>query len=202
MISDAEFDRVRALLLKLAGISLSDAKRQLVVSRLNKRLVALGLSSFDAYCTLLESPSGSSELQSFVNRMTTNKTDFFREPHHFDLLRERVVPEFLRSARQGRRHTLRVWCAASSSGEEPWTLAIVLADALKRVRDVDFRIDASDIDTEILAKAERAVYPKSAIDIPELTDSGRFFLRGTGSHAGTVRVRDELRAKVSFRPSI
>ena len=199
-ISDADFDRVRALLVRLSGISLNDAKRQLVVSRLKRRLITLGLSSFDAYCTLLESPSGASELQSFVNRMTTNKTDFFREPHHFDILRERVVPEFLRSARQGRRHTLRVWCAASSSGEEPWTLAIVLADALKRVRDVDFRIDASDIDTEILAKAERAVYPKSAIDIPELTDCGRFFLRGTGSHAGTVRVRDELRAKVSFRP--
>ncbi len=199
-ISDADFDRVRTLLAKLAGISLSDAKRQLVVSRLKRRLIALGLPSFGAYCNLLESPTGAAELQTFVNRLTTNKTDFFREPHHFDILRDRVVPEFLRSARQGRRHTLRVWCAASSSGEEPWTLAIVLADALKRMPEVDFRIDASDIDTEVLAKANRAVYPMSAIDVPELTDSGRFFLRGTGSHAGTVRVRDELRAKVSFRP--
>ena len=197
-LGEGEFNRIRALALSLAGISLSEAKRALVFSRLRKRVIALNLRDFRAYCTLVESSTGTGEIQNFINSLTTNKTEFFREAHHFDVLRNRVVPDFLADARKRRSGMFRVWCAAASTGEEAWTIAMVLADALQNVGDVGFHIEATDIDTDVLKTAEVGVYLESAVEEAGLASPQRFFLRGTGDWAGRLRIRDELRARVNF----
>ena len=197
-LGEGEFNRIRALVLSLAGISLSEAKRALVFSRLRKRVIALNLRDFRDYCAFVESAAGTGEIQNFINSLTTNKTEFFREAHHFEVLRNRVVPDFLGDARKRSSGMFRVWCAAASTGEEAWTIAMVLADALHAVGGVDFHIEATDIDTDVLKTAEAGVYLESAVEEAGVASPQRFFLRGTGGRAGSLRIRNELRRRVNF----
>ncbi len=188
LLTDRDFDKVRALIHRRAGISLGAQKREMVYSRLARRLRALQLNDFASYLALLEADEYSGEWEFFTNALTTNLTSFFREAHHFPLLAEHAK-------RIGRPYS--VWCAAASTGEEPYSIAITLAEALgERAATVL----ATDIDTQVLAKARTGVY--SADQVARLSQERlkRFFLKGTGQRAGQVKVKPELAATIAFEP--
>ncbi|MCP5150003.1 MAG: protein-glutamate O-methyltransferase CheR [Ectothiorhodospiraceae bacterium] len=193
-LSDAEFERLRRLVREHTGISLSDAKRTLVYGRISRRIRALGLSGFPAYCALLEKDGGD-EIEQFTNAITTNLTSFFRESHHFDYLRDKVVTPL--KGRTSQR--LRIWSAGCSTGEEPYSIAITLAEALPRQALGDVRVLATDIDSNVLRHAEAGVYDLERVaGLPEETQR-RWFKKGAGPNKGKVRAADDLRELISFR---
>lgn len=188
----ADFERVRKLIYQRAGISLHDGKRAMVYSRLSRRLRETGHRSFKDYLQWLEGasgPAGEQEWQQFVNSLTTNLTSFFREEHHFHALAEAL--------KGFKGKPPRIWCAASSTGEEPYSIAMVLAEVLGE--HCGARLVASDIDTKVLSTARRGVYAADARGLtPERLK--RHFLRGTGANAGFIRIKPELAKMVDFRP--
>jgi chemotaxis methyl-accepting protein methylase len=191
LFTEADFRHFSALIKHLAGIHMAPAKMPLVQGRLRQRVGELGLKTFADYREhLARLPAGHEEFQVFVNLLTTNKTEFFREPRHFQFLAE-WARDFWRKA-AGR--SLRIWCAASSTGEEPYTLALVLA----RLGGGPFEIVASDIDTEVLARAERGVYPVQKLaEVPqEYRDPG--FDLGRGQISGWMRIKPEHRRRVTY----
>jgi chemotaxis protein methyltransferase CheR len=185
----ADFRRVRALIYDHAGIALAESKQQLVYSRLSRRLRALGLRSFKEYLDGLES-GVIDDWQEFVNALTTNLTSFFREPHHFPILAEHL-------GRAGAGRPQRVWCAAASTGEEPYSIAMTATEALGARPAVE--IVATDIDTNCLRQAEQGIFPMERVEKLPSERLRRFFLRGTGGRAGLACVRPEVRALVNFR---
>lgn len=199
-LTDKEFVLLRDLIYKLTGITLSDAKRSLVRSRLQRRLRLLELSSFQEYYAYLVEHLETEERTAFINCITTNKTDFFREPHHFDFVTQTVIPEaILRVQRGADSRRLRVWHAGCSTGEEPYTLAIVLQEALAGKGQWDVKQLASDIDTDVLAHAKRGIYNRDRVDpIPD-TLLRRYFLCGTGENADKVMVKPKLKEQIAFR---
>jgi len=190
-LADAEFTAIRELLKATAGIHIGAEKRTLVVARLARRVRHHGLAGFPEYCSLLRDrdPDGE-ELGEMVNCLTTNKTEFFREPHHFDFLRQRLVPE----ARQRGARKLRIWSAGCSTGQEPYSLAMTLASD-PSLSGWDIRILASDIDTHVLETAEAGRYPAAALaDVPE--PMRREFFVAAGAER---EVSSRLRSMVQFR---
>lgn len=185
-----DFERVRQLIYEHAGISLNPSKQDMVYSRLARRLRATGINNFRDYLALLES-NNKVEWEAFVNSLTTNLTSFFREPHHFPILAEHVK-------KHNGRHPVSLWCSASSTGEEPYSMAMTMVDAFNSFRP-PVTIIATDLDTNVLAKAEAGIYPEERVEKLSETVIKRFFLRGTGAQAGYVRVRPELRAMITFR---
>ena len=187
-----DFERVRSLIYARAGISLHSGKQAMVYSRLSRRLRETGHRSFGSYLQWIEVATGAAgddEWQEFVNCLTTNLTSFFRESHHFDALVDDL------KARAGK--PLRIWCNAASTGEEPYTIAMTVAEVLGAGADVT--IIASDIDTKVLATAARGVYPVDARGLsPER--QRRHFMRGTGANGGFMRVKPELAELIEFRP--
>lgn len=190
VFTQSDFERVRKLLYQHSGIKLSDHKKDMVYSRLTRRLRAMGLKSFQEYLSLIEKEKGS-EWESFINSLTTNLTAFFREPHHFPLLAEHL--------RQTRRRPIRIWCAASSTGEEPYTLAMTAIETFDSFKP-PVEIIATDIDTNVLAKAQTGIYPIDRVTKLPTKVLKRFFLKGNGRWEGSVSVRDDLRDLVKFRP--
>lgn len=188
-LSDRDFARIRELIHRRAGIVLADHKREMVYGRLARRVRRLGLSCFGEYVDSLERATSNPEWQAFTNSLTTNLTSFFREAHHFPLLAEHV---------QGRRGRVRIWCAASSSGEEAYSIAMTLLEALGDRGD--FEVLATDIDTDVLAKAKRGIYRMDQIDKLSPERARRFFQKGNGQREGYVRVRPEVAARVIFQP--
>lgn len=198
-ISDQEFARIQQLVKDATGIALSEHKRSLVVSRLTKRLRALELTSFVGYIDYLAGPDGAGEWEQFVNAITTNKTDFYREPAHFEFLTQEVLAGVKSRAVRGGERRLRIWSAGCSTGEEPYTIAITVRDSLGSLLTWDARILASDIDTSVLERAASGTYAEERVaDIPTAT-LHRHFLRGTGGHAGLVRVVPDTQRMVTFR---
>ncbi|MEK8050404.1 CheR family methyltransferase [Ideonella sp. DXS22W] len=190
--SKADFDQVRQLIYQRAGISLQAGKQAMVYSRLSRRLRETGHRSFADYLGWLQQasgPSGESEWQEFINCLTTNLTAFFREEHHF----HEMVTDL--KARSGR--ALRIWCSAASTGEEPYSIAMTVAETLGASANV--RIVASDIDTKVLATAQRGVYEAGARGLSH-ERLQRHFLRGKGDNAGLIRVKPELARMIEFRP--
>ncbi len=187
----ADFERVRKLIYGRAGISLSPSKREMVYSRLGRRLRALGLSGFSDYLHVLEN-GDASEWEAFTNSLTTNLTAFFREEHHFPLLAELLQ-------RHRGNGQIALWCAAASTGEEPYSMAMTAVEAFGTLSP-PVRILATDIDTNVLAKAQQGVYAMERLEKMSQERVRRFFLCGKGEHAGKARVRDELRALISYRP--
>lgn len=190
-ISDAEFSAISELVRAKIGIHLGNHKRNLVVARLASRLRTLGHDSFARYYEHLSQhdPEGQ-ELRFMLNRLTTNKTSFFRERHHFDFVRDRLIPELLQ---QG-KHKLRAWSAACSTGQEPYSLAMLLG-ADQRLRGWDVRILASDVDTDVLADAQAAEY--SAAEVAEVPAELR--ASSLDRQGNTFTIRRELRELVTFR---
>jgi chemotaxis protein methyltransferase CheR len=160
--SDADFRSLTQLAYEYAGIALADSKRNLVYSRLSRRLRALGLTSFQDYRQYLA--ENNREIESFINSISTNHTKFFREGHHFDHFRTHVAVPFVQSGYRSNDRRLRVWSAGCSTGEEPYTIAVVLKREIRDIENHDVRILATDIDTDVLGKAANGEYPMSAVD--------------------------------------
>lgn len=190
--TDQDFELVRQVIYKKAGISLADSKKQMVYSRLARRLRAHGLTSFQAYLEQLQRNPNSPEWEEFTNALTTNLTSFFREAHHFDLLKTQLG----KTAKDG--HQVNIWCNAASTGEEPYTLAMTLMEHFQCLTP-NARILASDLDTQVLNKGRAGVYASDKLEKLSADRIRRFFLKGSGTHAGEVRVRPELQAMISFR---
>lgn len=189
-LSDAQFRRICQLIYQRAGIVLADHKRDMVYNRLVRRLRQLGLDDFGRYLAMLEANQDNAEWQAFINSLTTNLTAFFREAHHFPTLAEHA------KRRQGE---YRVWSAAASTGEEPYSIAITLADTLGTAPG-RWKVFASDIDTEVLNKAQNGVYRQDELKTLSQQQLQHYFMRGTGPHSGLVRVRQELANYVDFAP--
>ncbi|MFD2647620.1 CheR family methyltransferase [Devosia albogilva] len=192
-LSDREFSRVKARVYQVAGISLSEAKRTLVVSRLSKIVRALGLPSFDAYLDYLERGGTAEDGQNFVNALTTNLTRFYREDHHFEHLRSYVGTLMTERPRGAR---LRIWSAGCSTGQEPYTIAMDLLSVYPELKRWDFRILATDIDTAVIAKAARGIYPESELNGLSVERQRLFERPGDGS----IHVPAAARELVSFKP--
>jgi len=189
----ADFERIRRLIYERAGISLHAGKQAMVYSRLSRRLRETRHGSFASYLDRLERGGSESEWQEFVNCLTTNLTAFFREEHHFHAL----VDDLRALADRSGGRPLRLWCNAASTGEEPYSLAMTVVETLGV--SAPAQLLCTDIDTKVLAKAQRGVYPADARGLsPERLK--RHFLRGTGSNAGSIRVKPELARLVEFRP--
>ncbi|WP_068636736.1 CheR family methyltransferase [Thauera butanivorans] len=186
--SEREFERARKLIHRLAGIAMTDMKQDMVYGRLVRCLRAKGLKSFEAYLDLVEADRGR-ERQAFINALTTNLTSFFREPHHFPILAEHA-------RNRGGAGAYRVWCAASSTGEEPYSIAITLAEALPAAR---VEIVASDVDTQVLESARRGVYAEARVRELAPDRLRRFFQPAPGAGQGMLQVRPELSARIDFR---
>jgi len=190
LLTDADFERICQLIYQRAGIVLAANKREMVYGRLAKRLRLHGISHFSEYLERLARQPAAREWEAFTNALTTNLTAFFREPHHFPLLAEHVA---------GRREPVRIWCAAASTGEEPYSIAMTLMEALGPQQASQARIVASDIDSDALAKARTGVYPlKQVLELDEQRVK-RFFLKGSGGREGLARVRPELMNMIDFR---
>jgi chemotaxis protein methyltransferase CheR len=186
--TDADFERVQALIYKHAGIKLHDGKHAMVYSRLSRRLRETGHNSFREYLGWLEGSDGP-EWQEFVNALTTNLTAFFREQHHFELLASLLKSRSASSP-------WNVWCSASSTGEEPYSIVMTAMESLGS--SASFKLVASDIDSKVLASAAQGIY---RLDNLKGLDQGRmqkFLLRGKGDNAGLVRIKPELRRMIDF----
>jgi chemotaxis protein methyltransferase CheR len=188
--SERDFSRVRELIYRRAGISLSPAKQDMVYSRLARRLRALRLTRFSDYLDRVEA-GDDAEYEAFTNALTTNLTSFFREPHHFDAL-----VAHLRRPHQAT--PARIWCAAASTGEEPYSIAMTAVEVFQSYAP-PVEILATDIDTQVLERAREGVYPVERLEkLPE-ERVRNFFLKGTGAKAGYARVRPELQRLIAFR---
>jgi chemotaxis protein methyltransferase CheR len=185
-----DFARVRALIYKQAGISLSESKQEMVYSRLARRLRVRKMNTFAEYLDDLESGRDGGEWEAFTNALTTNLTSFFREAHHFPLLAEHI---------QKMRAPLSIWCSASSTGEEPYSIAMTACEAFGTLAP-PVSIIATDIDTNVLETAANGVYPIDRVEKMAQDRVKRFFQRGKGERAGLVRVRPELRQLITFKP--
>jgi chemotaxis protein methyltransferase CheR len=186
--TDADFDRVQALIYKRAGISLHDGKHAMVYSRLSRRLRDTGHQSFKDYLSWLESTDGP-EWQEFINALTTNLTSFFRERHHFE-----IFADLLKS--KPAMPNWRVWCSAASTGEEPYSIVMTALDSLGP--RANFLLAASDIDSKVLATAANGVYRLESLKGVDTQQTQKYFLRGKGGNDGMVRVKPELRQKIEF----
>lgn len=199
-ITTDEFQAFRDLIYSGSGISLNASKRDLVCSRLAKRLRHFGFGSFaEYYQYLIEEDTTGVERQVMINCLTTNKTDFFRESHHFDFLRNSVLPGLCTRAKNGGLRKIRIWSAGCSTGEEPFTLAITLKENLDPAFGWDVRILASDIDTDCLAKAEEGVYPTERLDLVPDHLRRKYFNPTTADGPDQLSVSSDLRQLVAFR---
>lgn len=196
-LADADYDFICRLVYEKSRISLGRDKKILVTSRLAKRLRQLKLDGYHQYCELLRSPAGGEELRNLIDRISTNHTHFFRETKHFDFLGEKLLPQWRADARS-RGAAFRVWSAASSTGEEPYTIAIHLAENLAPAESRAWEIEATDISTRVLDIARKGVYDTDRLSgmSPELVR--RHFQKGLGEWEGQFRVKSELRERVQF----
>jgi len=198
-LRDAEFAFLRQFVYDQCGIALSEQKRQLVQGRLQRRLRALQLRDFGQYCELLKQDP-ESELGELASAISTNVTAFFREMHHYDLLVDKLLPEWIEQKRRdGGR--LRIWSAGCSTGEEPYAIAMVLAEALERTgAKIDAKILATDLSPQALEQARRGVYAFERLGGVSDERRKRWFLRGQGEYDGLASVHPRLRELVTILP--
>jgi chemotaxis protein methyltransferase CheR len=198
-LTNRDFQRLRRLIFESSGINLGQVKKTMVESRLQKRMRALAIGSHREYCDYLFSEAGlRDELQEMIDVITTNKTDFFREPHHFDFLFNRGLEELIDPERYG-QEVIRIWSAGCSSGKEPYTLAMVLQEYGEQAAPVIHEILATDISVNVLRKACLGIYPHDRIsDIP-LAYKLKYFHKNRDPHKKTIRVAPEIRSRVTFR---
>jgi chemotaxis protein methyltransferase CheR len=212
-----EFKTFRELIHRKTGIWLRDGKQTMLAGRLSKRLRHHGMTDFATYAAYVETvQDGGKELAEIINCVTTNKTSFFREIHHFDFLAQKLVPDLVAGAALGRARSLRIWSAACSTGEEPYSIAISVLDAFKNAHAAtsspstlgvpppppggwQVEVVASDIDTVVLATATQGIYDEDSLaDVPQAMQT-KYFLRGRGDMAGQVRVKKEAAQLVKFQ---
>ncbi len=198
-LTKSEFEKLSLFIYDQVGIKMSPVKKTMLETRLKKRLRETGYYSFSSYCEFLYSPKGiSEELIHMIDVVTTNKTDFFREPAQFSYLSQKVLPELREKYGAGVEHSLNVWSAGCSTGEEPYTLGIVLNEFAKNIPAYRYTILASDISTKVLQAAVTGIYSIDRIEGIPLQLKKSYFLRGKESRGDTVRVVPELRKAVRF----
>jgi len=185
-----DFAKIRKLIYQYAGISLSEAKSDMVYSRVGRRLRALDYGSFKSYLNFLESQQGADELQEFTNALTTNLTSFFREEHHFPILANHLTTL---------QKPIRIWCSAASTGEEPYSIAMTACEAFGTLTP-PVEIVATDIDTNVLKTASAGVYPMERVNKLSEKQRKTFFKKGAGANEGNVKVRSELRDLITYLP--
>lgn len=185
-----DFERIKKLIYQHAGISLSPSKQNMVYSRLARRVRANGLNSFKDYLGFLEK-GNSEEWEAFTNALTTNLTAFFREQHHFPIFEKHLE-------QRKNQKKIQLWCSASSTGEEPYSMAMAVTNAFKSMTP-PVHILATDLDTNVLAKAQLGIYSLDRLEKIPKEKLRQFFLKGKGHHAGSARVRPELRNMITFR---
>ncbi|RAU22375.1 chemotaxis protein CheR [Paramagnetospirillum kuznetsovii] len=195
-LGDRDFQFLASFLSRETGIILSDHKRQMVSGRLVKRLRALGLRDFGDYCAMLDGPRARDEIEHLVNAITTNITNFFREPHHFDHLRHMVLEPRMTEA--PRRRKLRIWSAGCSSGQEPYSIAMTIADTLKPAEAWDALILATDIDTNVLKRGAEGIY--TAEDTAHIPETYRKrFVRRLHNDPDHMQMADEVKRLIRFK---
>jgi chemotaxis protein methyltransferase CheR len=212
-----DFKVFRDLIHRETGIFLRDGKQIMLAARLAKRLRHHGMNDFAAYAAYVQTvKDGGKELAEIINCVTTNKTSFFREMHHFDFLSKTLVPAMVAGAQLGRARSIRIWSAACSTGEEPYSIAITLLDALKAAHGPGLaapglgtalslpggwqvEVIASDIDTVVLATASQGIYDQESLEEVPPAMLTRYFLRGKGDMSGQVRVKKEVAQLVKFQ---
>jgi len=193
-MSQKNFDQVKEVAYALTGIKLTDHKKNMIYSRLARRIRQRGLNSFDDYCHLLNQ-QGNDEATEFVNAITTNLTSFFRENHHFEYLKNSVFPELIKKNSASRR--VRVWSAGCSTGEEPYSIAICLSEQMP-IGSWDIKVLATDLDTNVVAHAKRGVYQDDRIESIDQGRSRKWFLRD--ANGSEVRVKRSLQELITFKP--
>lgn len=187
--TEKDFERICKLIYQYAGISLGCNKKEMVFNRLNRRLRVIGVKSFSEYLDLLERDNKNEEWQEFINALTTNLTSFFRENHHFEYLIKYV---------KNKKDPIEIWCAASSTGEEPYSIAMTLCEAFNTLTP-PAKIIATDIDTNVLKAAASGVYSADKVEKMSQSQIKKFFQKGKGANDGMVRVRPELQKMISFQ---
>mgnify|MGYP000026376052 CR=1 FL=1 len=197
LFTSDDFKQIAQILHSHAGIALAEGKAALVYSRLAKRLRSLGLRSFREYCALVEDAAQVDERQAMMAALTTNVTRYFREPHHFDHLRDQVMPKLAERARRGGR--VRLWSAACSNGQEPYSMAITVLAALPEAANLDVKILATDIDPNMIAEGKAGLYREEAVEPVPLDLRRKWFRKVQNGSDVRWSVADELRELVSFR---
>jgi len=195
-LSARAFEFLSNLVYQRSRIRLGPDRQGLVTSRLRQRVQSLGLADYEEYCALLKAPGGEDEIDSLIDLISTNHTHFFREPAHFDLLTRHLLPR-LAAATQSNLRLLRFWVAAASSGEEAYSLAIVLAEFCRTHPWLRWQIDASDISQRMLERCRQGIYEEDKVELPVQEWRQRWFQRGIGEREGCLRVKPELRRHVS-----
>ena len=199
-LSDNDFQRLSTFIQSQYGIRLPQDKKSMLEGRLRKRMRTIRISSFKHYCDYVFTKSGQEEeLIHMVDAVTTNKTDFFREPAHFTYLIGKALPDYIRNMGNDSFKSITLWSAACSTGEEPYTLAMVMSDYALRNRDVNFTILATDISTRVLSAAHKAIYENDKIEPISLEMRKRYLLKSKDPARRVVRIAPELREKVLFR---
>jgi chemotaxis protein methyltransferase CheR len=194
-ISKRNFDRLAAYIYDYSGIKMPPSKQTMLEGRLRRRLRATGHASFEAYCNFLFSQGGLEKESIFlIDAVTTNKTDFFREPNHFQFMTQRALPALVKS---GARR-LRVWSSACSTGAEPYTIAMVLDDVFGDRNDIAWNILATDLSTEVLQTARRGIYPQEMVDPVPVDMRRRYVMSAIARDRREVRITPKLRSKVGF----
>ena len=192
---DKDFEVLKKIVSEHTGIVLTDAKRNMVYGRLARRLRALDITRFSEYIAIVNDDE--QELVNFINSVTTNLTAFFRENHHFEYLTEKLLPSLLEKNKDTRK--IRLWSAGCSTGEEPYSLAITLSEFFEDYPDWDVKILATDIDTNVIAKAASGIYSIDRLEGLDPALIKRWFVKGKGDKAGMVKVRRELQDLISFK---
>lgn len=191
-----DLSEIAAMIYADAGIYLNETKASLVYSRLSKHIRNLGLKGFREYCALVSSPAGAAARRDMLSHLTTNFTRFFRENHHFEHLRTDVLPELLARARNGGR--VRIWSAACSDGQEPYSIALTVLSMMPNVTDYDFRILATDIDPKILAQARAGAYDATALETVSAPMRKQWFSETTVNGRQKWQIDDRVKKLITF----
>ena len=199
-ITLAEYETVRRIVYDNSRINLGPSKKELVMARLSKRLRALNIPSYGEYLKFLQTSAGRDEMTNLIDSISTNHTYFFREPQHFDFLSQVILPDYCEREPKRPNHQFKVWSAATSSGEEPYTISLILDDYFNnRVRGWTWNILCTDISTRILAKAEAGIFAKDRLGPVRPDWLIRYFDKGVGESDGFFRVKDDIRRNLTFK---
>lgn len=199
-ITAAEYEFVRKIVYENSRINLGPSKKELVMARLSKRLRALDLPSYASYIAMLKTPAGRDEMTNLIDSISTNHTYFFREPQHFDFLSQVVLPQFCEEETKKPGKTFKIWSAATSSGEEPYTISLILDDYFTtRVKGWNWNILCTDISTRILAKAQEGIFAKDRLGPVRPDWLIRYFDKGVGESDGYFRVKESIRRNLTFK---
>jgi Methylase of chemotaxis methyl-accepting proteins len=191
-----DLNEIAAMIYADAGIALNDSKASLVYSRLSKHIRALGLKGFREYCNLVSSPEGAAERREMLSHLTTNFTRFFRENHHFEHLRDEVLPGLIARAKSGGR--VRIWSAACSDGQEPYSIALTVLQAMPNAADYDFKILATDIDPKILAIARTGAYDEQALETVSPAMRKQWFREVDINGRRKFQIDDKVKRLITF----